>query len=252
MLHWWNGMGRNQRSLVQEITPSFKSLDVWPSTLLWRKKSLYYRNIPYCHWSWMVLLLLWASEDNFHSSTWISAVFLYWPFALLCCFLSSSLLNVHWQCKTDRKVNDLKWASLFLSICTCAHKCSTYLVSPRVTFLIKKTPLNLFFQALYFLLQMLVPSPAPQLPITFLVFAVIWWMNTECSGLPACIAHLNPTFLSTDWIRCPRNAPAIGSLGVQFGRLVGSLGGQSVMVRACQNQSSFLPENLTETSGEHN
>jgi len=40
--------------------------------------------------------------------------------------------------------------------------------------------------------------------------------------------------------------------GVQFGKLVGSLGGQFVMVRAYQNQSSFLPENLTETSGEHN
>lgn len=42
----------------------------------------------------------------------------------------------------------------------------------------------------------------------------------------------------------------LSSLGVRFGKLVGGLGSQSVVVRACQMQASFLPENFVKTSGE--
>lgn len=77
-------------------------------------------------------------------------------------------------------------------------------------------------------------------------------MRTECSGLAAYVAHLNATFLSTDRVRCPDNARSTYSLDVQFGKLAGGLGNPSVIVRAYQNRSSFLPENLAKRSGEHN
>lgn len=36
----------------------------------------------------------------------------------------------------------------------------------------------------------------------------------------------------------------LSSLGVEVGKLVGGLGNQSVVVRACQMQARFLPENF--------
>lgn len=105
------------------------------SALVWRerKKSLHYRNVPFCHWSWKLLLLLGASEDNFillleflqlycigllscHAVLWV-------PVCWTCC----------WQCQTDRKVNAQRWANLVLATCTCTHKGATLLLSPRMT-----------------------------------------------------------------------------------------------------------------------
>lgn len=126
-----NGAGRNQGSGVEEITPPPKSLDCDPG--LWREnKKRNYRNIPCCHWSWILLLLLWASEDSFillleslqlycigllscHAVLWV-------PVCWLCC----------WQCQTDRRVNAPSWANLVLATCTSTHKCATLLLNPRM------------------------------------------------------------------------------------------------------------------------
>lgn len=45
----------------------------------------------------------------------------------------------------------------------------------------------------------------PRAALAFFIFLVVWWMHNECSGLAVYIALLNPTFLCTDWVTCPRN-----------------------------------------------
>lgn len=115
-------------------SPSTKEPWLWSWALVWREnKKPNYRNIPCCHWSWILLLLLWVSEDSFIlllESLQLYCIGLLSCHAVLrvpvCCLCS-------WQCQTDRRVNAPSWAILVLTTCTSTHKCATLLLNPRMT-----------------------------------------------------------------------------------------------------------------------